>query len=91
MSASRLSGQMDWEAIGRSSPPLFEHRAMTVAAARLGIIGTADAQSTQTQPAGVPAIKPGISRTLVRVRLPAHSASTATRRKILQTTAVKKP
>jgi pimeloyl-ACP methyl ester carboxylesterase len=33
--------------------------AMTMAAARLGLIGAADAQPSQTKPAAVPAIKPG--------------------------------
>ena len=33
--------------------------AMTIAAAQLGMIGSADAQSSKTKPADVPAIKPG--------------------------------
>jgi hypothetical protein len=33
--------------------------AMTMAAARLGLIGAADAQPSQTKPAAVPTIKPG--------------------------------
>jgi nitrous oxide reductase len=33
--------------------------AMTMAAARLGLIGAADAQPSETTPAAVPTIKPG--------------------------------
>ena len=33
--------------------------AMTIAAAELGMIGSADAQSSKTNPANVPKIKPG--------------------------------
>jgi hypothetical protein len=66
VSTSSLSGQIDWAKIDRHRRCFLGTKAMTIAAARLGIIGTADAQSTQTQPAGVPAVKPRISRTLVR-------------------------
>jgi pimeloyl-ACP methyl ester carboxylesterase len=37
----------------------FGTAAMTIAAAQLGMIGSAQAQSAETKPAGLPAIKPG--------------------------------
>ncbi len=56
MSTSMLSGQIDREEIDRHRRRFLGTAAMTIAAARLG---TADAQPTQSQPASVPAIKPG--------------------------------
>ena len=59
MSKSKLSEAIYREEIDHHRRRLFGATAMTIAAARLGIVGTADAQSTQTKPASVPAIKPG--------------------------------
>ena len=59
MSASTLSGKIGREKIDRHRRRLLGTAAMSIAAARLGISGPADAQSTPTNTASVPAIKPG--------------------------------
>ena len=59
MSTSLQSEPIDREEIDRHRRRLLGTTAMTLAAARLGIIGTADAQSTPIKPISVPAIKPG--------------------------------
>jgi hypothetical protein len=47
------------EAVNRHRRRFFGTAAMTIAAAQLGMIGSADAQSSKTNMADVPAIKPG--------------------------------
>ena len=59
MSKSQPSEAIYREEIDHHRRRLFGATAMTLAAARLGIVGTADAQSTQIKAASVPAIKPG--------------------------------
>jgi hypothetical protein len=41
---------------------------MTVAAAQFGMIGSANAQASKTEPAGVPAIKPGTNTSLAPLK-----------------------
>jgi hypothetical protein len=47
------------EAINHDRRRFLGTAAMTMAAARLGLIGAADAQPRETKPAAVPTIKPG--------------------------------
>ena len=48
---------------------LFGAAALTIAAAQLGMIGSADAQAGKTKPIELPAIKPGTNTSL---RLPSR-------------------
>ena len=50
------------EDINRDRRRLLGTAAMTIAAAELGMIGTANAQSGKTKPAQLPAIKPGTNK-----------------------------
>ena len=59
MNTSKLSCEIDCEDIDSHRRRLFGATAITIAAAQLGMIGVADAQSTKTQPARVPTIKQG--------------------------------
>ena len=47
------------EEINHHRRRFFGAAAMTIAAAQLGMIGSADAQSSKTKPADLPTIKPG--------------------------------
>jgi nitrous oxide reductase len=47
------------EAINHNRRRFLGTTAMTIAAARFGLIGSADAQSDKTNPAKVPTIQPG--------------------------------
>jgi len=62
MSTSRLPAEVDLEEINRHRRRFFGTTAMTIAAAHFGMIGDADAQSTQTKPARVAAIAPGTNK-----------------------------
>jgi pimeloyl-ACP methyl ester carboxylesterase len=59
MSKSKLSDGIDQKEIDAHRRRFLSTTATTIVAAQLGMIGGADAQSTQTKPAAVPAIKPG--------------------------------
>ncbi len=59
MSTSKLSEEIDRKEIDSHRRRFLSTTATTIAAAQLGMIGAAGAQSTQTKPAAVPAIKPG--------------------------------
>ena len=59
MSTSKLSAEIDWQEINRHRRRFCATTTMTLAAAQLGMIGAANAQSATTTPARVPAIKPG--------------------------------
>jgi pimeloyl-ACP methyl ester carboxylesterase len=59
MTASTLSGEINREEINRDRRGFFVTTAATIAAAQLGMIGTAEGQPTQSKSARVPAIKPG--------------------------------
>ena len=50
------------EEINRDRRRFFGAMAMTIAAAQLGMFGSAAAQSGKTKPAGLPAIKPGTNK-----------------------------
>jgi hypothetical protein len=53
MNTSKLSCEIDCEDIDSHRRRLFGVTAITIAAAQLGMIGVASAQSTKTQPARV--------------------------------------
>ena len=57
-----LSEAIDREEIDRHRRRFFGATAMALAAAQLGIINAAHAQSTQAKPASLPAIKPGTNQ-----------------------------
>src|SRR5689334_18995162 len=59
MSTSIQSAELEREEIDRVRRRFFGATAMTIAAAQFSMIGVADAQSIQTKPARVPALKPG--------------------------------
>ena len=59
MRETKVPRQMQPEEIDRERRRIFGTAAMAIAAAQLGMIGAADAQSTMTKSVSVPAIKPG--------------------------------
>src|SRR5215831_11903457 len=59
MATSKLSGEIEQDEIDRRRRAFFGATAMTIAAARLGMIGTAAAQPATATPGRVPPIKPG--------------------------------
>jgi len=59
MSTNKLSDEIDREEINPHRRRFFDATAITLAAAQLGMIGAAGAQSIQTNPKIVPTIKPG--------------------------------
>jgi pimeloyl-ACP methyl ester carboxylesterase len=58
----------DFEEINRQRRRFFGAAAMTVAAAQLGMIGAAAAQSAETKAARLPAIKPGANTSLGTIK-----------------------
>jgi pimeloyl-ACP methyl ester carboxylesterase len=62
MSTGRLSTEIEREEINPHRRRFLGTTAMTIAAAQFGMIGAADAQSSQTKPARVAAIKPGTNK-----------------------------
>jgi pimeloyl-ACP methyl ester carboxylesterase len=68
MSPNKLSEETDREEIDHDRRRFFGATAVTLAAAQLGMIGAADAQSTPTNTASVPAIKPGTSTSFAALK-----------------------
>ena len=68
MSASKLSDELDREAIDRHRRRFLGATAMTLAAAQLGMIGAANGQSPKTKPAALPAIKPGTNQSFAPLK-----------------------
>ena len=63
MSASKPSDELEHEGINFRRRALLGATFMTIAAAQLGMIGAANAQSTKAGPVHVPPIKPGTNTT----------------------------
>ena len=68
MRESEVPGQIQPKEIDRERRRLFGGAAMMIAAAQVGMIRTAEAQSAMTKPDGVPAIKPGTSTSFASLK-----------------------